>query len=116
MHTCTCIYTAWNACRIDQKAVIISSYFFLALGDVKETNPVTHAENCEERKQVDEEILPVKELVENTAVDTEHSGNVQMNEKSVEKYKEKEENKTSTGIHTIYICIIKMDGAVLLKN
>lgn len=77
------------------------TYFFLALGDAKETNPITQAENCEERKQVEEEILHVNELVENTAGHTEQSGNVQMNENSVEKYMEKEENKTATGIHTI---------------
>lgn len=88
----------------------------MVLGDVTETNPVTQAENREERNQVEEEILPVNESVGNIAGHTEQSGNVQMNEKSVEKYKEKEENKTATGIHTVYICIIKMDGAVLLKN
>ena len=88
----------------------------MVLVDVRETNPVTQAENSEERKEVEEEILPVKELVENTAGHTEQSGNVQINEKSVEKYKEKEENKTATGIHTILICIINMDGADLLKN
>ena len=94
----------------------IMTYFFLALGDAKETNSVTQAENREERKQVEEEILQVNELVENTAGHTEQSGNFQINEKSVEKYIEKEENKTATGIHTIYISIIKMDGDVLLKN
>ena len=88
----------------------------MALGDANETNPVTQAKNLEEGKHVEEEILHINELVENTASHTEQAGNFQMNEKSVEKYKEKEENKTSTGIHTIYICIIKMDGAVLLKN
>ena len=73
----------------------------MVLDDAKETNPFTQAENCEERKQVEEEILQVNEIVENTAGHTEQSGNVQMYEKSVEKYKEKEENKTATGIHTI---------------
>ena len=88
----------------------------MVLGDAKETNPITQAENLEEGKQVEEEILQVNDIVENTAGHTEQSGNVQTNKKSVEKYKEKEENKTATGIHTIYICIIKMDGDVLLKN
>ena len=60
--------------------------------------------------------MHVKELVENTAGHTEQFGKFQMNEKSVEKYNEKEENTTATGIHTIYICIIEIDGAVLLKN
>ena len=88
----------------------------MVLVDVRETNPVTQAKNLEEGKQVEEEILHINELVENTASHTEQAGNFQMNEKSVEKYKEKEENKTATGIHTILICIINMDGADLLKH
>ena len=41
-----------------------------------------------------------KELVENTSGHSEQSGNVQMNENSPEESEEREENKTSTGIHT----------------
>ena len=43
---------------------------------------------------------------------SEHTENVQMNEKSPEEYEEREENKTTTGIHSIYIGMIQigLDG------
>nr|XP_022338284.1 uncharacterized protein LOC111133869 [Crassostrea virginica] len=54
-------------------------------GYSKETNPVIKVQNDEEMK-----------LVENTTDHSEHTENVQMNEKSTEKYEEREENKTTT--------------------
>ena len=46
-----------------------------------------------------------KELVENTSDHSEHKENVKMNENSPEESEEREENKTTTGIHTIDNCI-----------
>ncbi|XP_078337494.1 uncharacterized protein LOC111137658 isoform X2 [Crassostrea virginica] len=88
-----------NVCSAEQEPLmspVKTDDIPLMSGDANETNPVTQAKNLEEGKQVEEEILHINELVENTASHTEQAGNFQMNEKSVEKYKEKEENKTAT--------------------
>ena len=72
-------------------------YIFCTTGNARETNPIIQVQN-------DEEMVEVKELVENTSGHSEHTENVQMNENSPEESEERKENKTSTGIHTIYNC------------
>ena len=78
-------------------------YIFFAICYSKETNPVIKVQNDEEMK-----------LVENTTDHSEHTENVQMNEKSTEKYEEREENKTTTGIHSIDIGMIQLDWMVMI--
>ena len=72
----------------------LKRYFFLISDSVHET-----AQNCVENSQVE-----VNEPVENTSGHSEQSKRVELGEEP----EEREENKTATGIHTIYICIIKI--------
>ena len=72
--------------------------FFFTTGNAKETNPVIQVQNGEE-------MVEEKELVDNTSGHSEHTENVQMNENSPGESEEKEDNKTTTGIHTINNCI-----------
>lgn len=53
--------------------------------------------------------MEVNEPVENTSDHSEQSGNAQTSDKSKEIPKEREENETATGIHTIYIVLLKLD-------
>ena len=69
-------------------------YIFSITDDANETNPVLKVQNGEE-------MMEVKELVENTSGHSEHTKNVQMDENSPGESEERKENKTTTGIHTI---------------
>nr|XP_022344928.1 uncharacterized protein LOC111137658 isoform X2 [Crassostrea virginica] len=78
-----------NVCRPEQEPLISADDIPLMSGNARETNPVTQVQNGEE-------MVEVKELVDNTLGHSEHSENVQMNENLPEESEEREENKTNT--------------------
>ena len=75
---------------------------FFTTGKTKETNPATQFQNCDESKQNDANMLKLNNSEEDPSGHSELSGNVQLDEESIEKSGESKENKTAAGIHTIH--------------
>ena len=71
-------------------------------GQTKESNPTTQFQNCNECKQNDANMLKLKKSEEDTSGHSELSGNVQMDEESIEKSGERKENKIAAGMHTMH--------------
>ena len=75
---------------------------FFTTGNTKETNPATQFQNCDERTQNDANMLQLNKSEEDTSGHSELSGNVQMDEESIEKSEERKENKIAAGMHTMH--------------